>query len=99
MMFDGRFDLLVAVGSERVPGRPAACRNRMPARDRASREETDRERQVRSTLESAAFGLLGLMIAFTYAGAASRFDIRPDADRPGGQCDRHGIPAPRYASF
>ena len=39
-------------------------------------EETERERQVRSTLESAIFALLGLMIAFTYAGAASRFDTR-----------------------
>src|SRR4051812_27384019 len=39
-------------------------------------EESERERHVRSTLESAIFALLGLMIAFTYSGAASRFEAR-----------------------
>jgi hypothetical protein len=39
-------------------------------------EETDRERHVRNSLESAIFALLGLMVAFTYAGAASRFETR-----------------------
>lgn len=38
--------------------------------------ETERERNVRSALENAIFALLGLMIAFTYAGAASRFETR-----------------------
>lgn len=40
-------------------------------------EETERERQVRSALQSAIFALLGLIVAFTYAGAASRFETRP----------------------
>jgi hypothetical protein len=39
-------------------------------------EETERERLIRGSLESAIFALLGLMIAFTYAGAASRFESR-----------------------
>jgi hypothetical protein len=41
-------------------------------------EENDRERQLRSAIESAIFALLGLMIAFTYAGAASRLETRRD---------------------
>ena len=41
-------------------------------------EETERERHVQNTLEGAIFALLGLMIAFTYSGAASRFDTRRD---------------------
>ncbi len=43
---------------------------------RRDEEETERERHVRSILENAIFALLGVMTAFTYAGAASRFDTR-----------------------
>jgi len=43
---------------------------------RRAGEESERERHVRSALESAIFALLGLMIAFTFAGAASRFETR-----------------------
>jgi hypothetical protein len=39
-------------------------------------EETDRERVVLTTIETAIYALLGLMVAFTFAGAASRFDAR-----------------------
>lgn len=39
-------------------------------------DETERERQVRSAIENSIFALLALMIAFTYAGAASRFETR-----------------------
>ena len=39
-------------------------------------EETERERVVRNTLEGAIYALLGLMIAFTFSGAASRFEER-----------------------
>jgi len=39
-------------------------------------KETDGERHVRNALESAIFALLGLMIAFTYSEAASRFETR-----------------------
>ena len=39
-------------------------------------EETERERLVRNTIETAIYALLGLMIAFTFSGAASRFDTR-----------------------
>jgi hypothetical protein len=39
-------------------------------------EETDRERIVLTTIETAIYALLGLMVAFTFAGAASRFDAR-----------------------
>ncbi len=43
---------------------------------RQPEEETQRDSQVRSALENAIFALLGLMIAFAYAGAASRFETR-----------------------
>ena len=39
-------------------------------------EETDRERVVLTTIETAIYALLGLMVAFTFGGAASRFDAR-----------------------
>ena len=39
-------------------------------------EETERERVVLSTIEAAIYALLGLMVAFTFSGAASRFDVR-----------------------
>jgi hypothetical protein len=39
-------------------------------------EETDRTRAVFGTVEAAIFALLGLMVAFTFSGAASRFDAR-----------------------
>jgi hypothetical protein len=38
--------------------------------------ETDRERVVLTTIETAIYALLGLMVAFTFAGAATRFDAR-----------------------
>ena len=38
--------------------------------------ETERARAVFNTIETAILALLGLMIAFTFAGAASRFDAR-----------------------
>jgi hypothetical protein len=37
---------------------------------------TEREHVVESTIETAIYALLGLMLAFTFAGAASRFDAR-----------------------
>src|SRR5262245_11782042 len=37
---------------------------------------TERERAVLNTIETAIYALLGLMAAFTFAGAASRFDTR-----------------------
>jgi hypothetical protein len=39
-------------------------------------EETERERIFLITVEGAIYGLLGLMVAFTFAGAASRFEAR-----------------------
>ena len=39
-------------------------------------EETERERVGLVTVESALYALLGLMIAFTFSGASSRFDTR-----------------------
>jgi hypothetical protein len=39
-------------------------------------EETERARAGLGTMESAIYGLLALMIAFTFSGAASRFDTR-----------------------
>lgn len=39
-------------------------------------EETERERVVLNTIETAIYALLGLMIAFTFSGAAERFDAR-----------------------
>jgi hypothetical protein len=41
-----------------------------------SREETERERVGLVTVETAIYALLGLMIAFTFSGATSRFDTR-----------------------
>lgn len=37
---------------------------------------TEREHVVEGTIETAIYALLGLMLAFTFAGAASRFDAR-----------------------
>jgi hypothetical protein len=37
---------------------------------------TESERVVETTVETAIYALLGLMIAFTFAGSASRFDTR-----------------------
>src|SRR5262245_31864993 len=39
-------------------------------------EETGRAREIFNTIETSIYALLGLMIAFTFAGAASRFDAR-----------------------
>ena len=39
-------------------------------------EETERERVGLVTIETAIYGLLGLLIAFTFSGAASRFEAR-----------------------
>ena len=39
-------------------------------------EETERARAGLGTMESAIYGLLALMIAFTFSSAASRFDTR-----------------------
>ena len=39
-------------------------------------EETERERTFLITVEGAIYGLLGLLVAFTFAGAASRFEAR-----------------------
>jgi hypothetical protein len=41
-----------------------------------SREETERERVGLVTVETSIYALLGLMIAFTFSGATSRFDTR-----------------------
>jgi hypothetical protein len=41
-----------------------------------SSEETERERVGLVTVETAIYALLGLMIAFTFSGATSRFDTR-----------------------
>jgi len=38
--------------------------------------ETDATRGRRSAVEAAIFGLMGLMIAFTFSGAASRYEFR-----------------------
>ena len=40
------------------------------------REETERERVGLVTVETAIYALLGLMVAFTFSGATSRFDVR-----------------------
>jgi hypothetical protein len=39
-------------------------------------EETERERVGLVTVETAIYALLGLMVAFTFSGATSRFDTR-----------------------
>jgi hypothetical protein len=39
-------------------------------------DETERERVGLVTVETAIYALLGLMVAFTFSGAASRFDAR-----------------------
>src|SRR5215467_480556 len=41
-----------------------------------SANETERERVGLVTVETAIYALLGLMIAFTFSGASSRFDTR-----------------------
>jgi len=41
-----------------------------------TREETERERVGLVTVETAIYALLGLMVAFTFSGATSRFDTR-----------------------
>jgi len=41
-----------------------------------TQEETERERVGLVTVETAIYALLGLMIAFTFSGATSRFDAR-----------------------
>lgn len=43
---------------------------------RRGREETERERVGLVTVETAIYALLGLMVAFTFSGATSRFDVR-----------------------
>lgn len=43
---------------------------------RRYKEDTDGVRAGLGVIEGALFGLLGLMIAFTFSGAASRFDER-----------------------
>ena len=43
---------------------------------RQTRDETEHERGGRGLVEAAIYGLLGLLIAFTVSGAASRFDAR-----------------------
>ena len=39
-------------------------------------EVTERERSVMNTIEASIYAWLGLLVAFTFAGAASRFDTR-----------------------
>lgn len=39
-------------------------------------EESERERAGQITIETSVYALLGLMVAFTFAGAAARFDDR-----------------------
>jgi hypothetical protein len=41
-----------------------------------TREETERERVGLVTVETSIYALLGLMIAFSFSGATSRFDTR-----------------------
>ena len=48
--------------------------------------------------EGAVFALLGLLLAFTFSGAASRFEARRFYIDYRGQCDRHGLSAPRSAA-
>src|SRR5262245_34793376 len=43
---------------------------------RRSAEETERERVGLVTVETAIYALLGLMLAFSFSGATSRFDTR-----------------------
>lgn len=43
---------------------------------RRAAEETEHARAVLNTIEAAIYALLGLMIAFTFSAAASRFDTR-----------------------
>jgi hypothetical protein len=43
---------------------------------RLSAHETERERVGLVTVETAIYALLGLMLAFTFSGATSRFDTR-----------------------
>ena len=43
---------------------------------RRTMEETDRERIILTTIETSIYALLGLMVAFTFGGAATRFDAR-----------------------
>lgn len=43
---------------------------------RVRAEETDAARARLSAIEAAIFGLMGLMIAFTFAGAAQRYELR-----------------------
>ena len=43
---------------------------------RYAAEETERARTVLGTIETAIYALLGLLVAFTFSGAASRFDAR-----------------------
>ena len=39
-------------------------------------EETERQRAGLITVETAIYALLGLLVAFTFSGAASRFEVR-----------------------
>jgi hypothetical protein len=48
-------------------------------------------------IDGAVFGLLGLLIAFSFSGAAARFDKRRTQNRRGGQCHQNGLPPDRRA--
>jgi len=54
----------------------AAARGGTPYRDLAKREEPGSSGQRKRAVDAAIFGLMGLLIAFTFSGAASRFDER-----------------------
>jgi hypothetical protein len=45
---------------------------------RRAERDPDRTQATMGVVEGAVFGLLGLLLAFSFAGAASRFDIRRD---------------------
>ncbi len=43
---------------------------------RSRAEETDADRSRLTGVEAAIFGLMGLMIAFTFSGASARYEMR-----------------------
>jgi hypothetical protein len=60
-------------------------------------KEVDRERSNLGTIEGAVFALFGLMMAFTFSGAASRFN-ETHVDRRRGKCHRKRAFAPALGS-
>ena len=59
---------------------------------------TDSGRIQLTAVEAAIFGLMGLMIAFTFSGAAQRYETAPAARRRRSECHWHILFAHRSSA-